>query len=150
MCVGRCSRQSSVHTVVVYGTKRRLLLLPSSPSNSLPPSALTEPVNQTCQQPIGGELLQGVRWTNHGSPGVVREARPERQEELAAVSVGDRLCEEWFGRLFLLGHGSSLQDLHRFILSPVTEPLTVLTPCTGRHVFPPHRFDGGAQHPDLA
>ncbi len=27
--------------------------------------------------------------------------------------------------------------IHRFILSPVTEPLTVLTPCTARHVFHP-------------
>ena len=27
--------------------------------------------------------------------------------------------------------------IHRFILSPVTEPLTVLTPCTAQHIFHP-------------
>ena len=48
------------------------------------------------------------------------------------MSVCDLRYEEWLGRLFLLSHGSSLQVIHRFILSPTMEPLTVLTPGTAR------------------
>ena len=61
-------------------------------------------------------------------PGWSEKARPERQGRTACVCL-DLLYEAWLGRLFLLGHGSSLQVIHRFILNPTTEPLTVLAPC---------------------
>ena len=48
-------QRSGVHTVVVF---REVLSFSFLPLNQPPPSALTEPVNKTCQQPIGGELLQ--------------------------------------------------------------------------------------------
>ena len=67
-----------------------------------------------------------------GGPG---KARPKRQGRNCFCGLH---YEEWLGRLFLLGHGSSLQVIHRFILNPTTEPVTVLTPCTARrHLFIP-------------
>ena len=91
MCVGVCSRRSIVRTVVVYR---------EAPSFSFPPlneqlsSALTESVNRTCQQPIGGELLQTRTMDQSRVPrGGPKKARPERQEELL-FPVCDLLYEE--------------------------------------------------------
>ena len=75
MCVGRCSRRSSVHTVVVY---REVPSFSFPPLNQPPPSALTEPVNKTCQQPIGGELLQTQIMDQSRVPGSGPKSPPRK------------------------------------------------------------------------
>uniref|UniRef100_UPI00358F919A follistatin-related protein 4-like n=1 Tax=Myxine glutinosa TaxID=7769 RepID=UPI00358F919A len=57
---------------------------------------------------------------------------PHLQTIPTAFPVCHLLYDELLDQLFLLGHGSSMQVIPRFLRNPTTKPLTVRTPCTAR------------------